>query len=275
MSTLTVDHEKCNSCGLCALECPGRLIKIADSGALPVPIDGADDVCVKCGHCVAVCPLGAVSIPTMKPQDCVKIRRALLPSSEQVEHFLKSRRSIRMYKKKLVPHDMLAKLVDIARYAPSAGNGQPLCWLVIENPEEVKRLAGLVIDWMRVAIKDSPEFADLLGAQKKVAAWDKGEDRILWDVPHVVIAHAPGSDPTAPLDAHISLTYLELAAYSQGLGACWSGYLQAAIVFYPPVVEALQLPEGHIGLGAMMIGYPKVRFSRIPLKNEPRIIWRQ
>lgn len=275
MSTLTVDHERCNSCGLCAHECPARIIWTVDPGAFPVLIDGAEDFCIKCGHCVAVCPLGAIAIPTMKPQDCIPIRRALLPSSEQIEHFLKSRRSIRMYRKKLVPHDLLAKLVDIAGYAPSAHNWQPLYWLVIENPKEVKRIAELVVDWMRAAIKDSPQLADLLHLREVVAVWDQGEDVIMWNVPHLIIAHAPRADPSAPLDAPIALTYLELAAHSQGLGACWSGYFQMAITFHPPMLEALQLPDGHIALGAMMIGYPRHKYSRIPLKNEPRIIWRK
>jgi len=35
----------------------------------------------------------------MKPEECVPISKKLLPTAEQVEHFLKSRRSIRVYKK--------------------------------------------------------------------------------------------------------------------------------------------------------------------------------
>lgn len=274
MNTLTVDRDKCDSCGLCALECPQRIIEIVDSGALPVQVDGTEDWCIKCGHCVAVCLVAAIAIPTMKPQDCTPVSGALLPSLEQLEHFLKSRRSIRVYKQKLVPHNVLAKLIDIARYAASAHNSQVVEWLVIENPQEVKRLAGLVIDWMRVSIKEMPEFADSLHLQQVVAAWDRGEDRIMWDAPHAVVAHASAADPAAPVDASIALTYLELAVHSRGLGACWAGYLQTAFTFYPPVLEALQIPDGHISLGAMMIGHPKHEFCRIPLKNEPRIIWR-
>jgi len=38
--------------------------------------------------------------------------------------------------------------------------------------------------------------------------------------------------------------------------------------------EALQLPEEHQTFGAMMVGYPRHRFRRIPLRNKPTIIWR-
>jgi len=40
------------------------------------------------------------------------------------------------------------------------------------------------------------------------------------------------------------------------------------------MIGALQLPEGHVSMGAMMIGYPKYRYSSIPLREEPAIIWR-
>jgi hypothetical protein len=36
-----------------------------------------------------------------------------------------------------------------------------------------------------------------------------------------------------------ALTYLELAAYGLGLGACWAGFLTGAATFYAPVMEAL------------------------------------
>jgi hypothetical protein len=38
--------------------------------------------------------------------------------------------------------------------------------------------------------------------------------------------------------------------------------------------KALALPEDHISFGAMMIGYPKYKYHRLPLRKEPQIIWR-
>jgi len=210
----------------------------------------------------------------MKPEDCIEVNKNLLPTPEQVELFLKSRRSVRVYKKEPVPRETLAKLVDIARYAPSGSNTQPVQWLVIEDTKKVKHLGELVVDWMRSTINESPDLADLLPVDRMLAAQKRGEDPILRKAPHVIIAHAPKDLPSAQGDGFIALTYLELAAYSLGVGACWAGFVHFAAMYYRPMREVLQLPPGNHCLGAMMIGYPKHRLVRIPLRNEPKTIWR-
>ena len=274
MSVFAVDRDKCNSCGMCVLECPRGIIELVEPEALPSHVKGREEVCIICGHCVAVCPRDAITLDTMKPEDCAPVRKDLLPAPEQVEHLLRSRRSVRAYKKKPVPREMLARLIDIARHAPSGHNSQPVQWLVIEDKKDVKRLAGLVADWMRLAIKEMPGIADYLRFDLIVGDWDSGIDRIMRDAPHAIVAHAPRDDVMAPQSSAIALTTLELAAYSQGLGACWAGWFHLGTMSYPRMMEALQLPEGHTCLGAMMIGYPRHRFRRIPLRNEPALLWR-
>jgi len=263
-----------NFCGLCAVECPAVIFVIKGKEAVPVIAHGGEEMCFKCGHCVAVCPPGAISLETMKPEDCAAVRKELLPSPEQVEHFLKSRRSVRVYKEEPVPRDALAKLIDIARYAPSGHNAQPVQWLIIEDRKEVQRLSGLVVDAMRLAIKENPALADIFSVDLLEAAHKRGEDQVMRHAPHVIVAHAPLDAGIPQQDGIIALTYLELAAYSLGLGACWAGLFYFAAVAYPPMQEALRLPDGHQCLEAMMIGYPKHKLSRIPLRNEPKIIWR-
>jgi len=274
MSQLIVDSSKCNFCSICALVCPQRIIQLTSPESLPSWVTGGEERCIDCGHCVAVCPTAAIGLETMKPEDCATLYRNLLPSPEQTEHMLKSRRSIRVYKEDTVPQEVLSKLIDIARYAASGHNSQPLQWLVIENPKEVKRLTGLVADWMRVAIKNMPDMARLMHLDLLVADWERGEDSIMRSAPHIIVVHAPTDDIGARGDATIAMTYLELAAYGFNLGACWAGYFQAAGTLYPPVMEALTLPDGHTSLGAIMIGYPKYHYARIPLKKEASIIWR-
>jgi len=152
---------------------------------------------------VAVYPLAAIGIETMMPQDCALVKKELLLSPEQAEHYLKTRRSIRVYKKEPVPQDTLAKLIDIASYAASGHNTQPLSWLVIEDSQEVRHLAGLVADWMRVAIKEMPWLADFLHFDRIVADWEQGRDRIMRGAPHAIVVHAPADNVLAPGDAPI------------------------------------------------------------------------
>ncbi|MBF0549369.1 MAG: nitroreductase family protein [Deltaproteobacteria bacterium] len=274
MSFLTIDQDRCKRDGICVAECPLGLIEIKGEDAFPTPIGPAQELCINCGHCVAVCPHGALSITSMKSDDCAPFRNNMLPSPEQLEIYLKSRRSIRVYKDKPVPRAELTQVIDWASYAPSAHNAQPVHWLVIEDTAEVRRLTQMVADWMGVMVKENPAVAKAHNMDLVKMAWERGDDRILRGAPHLIIAHAPKDYPPALSACTIAVTYLELAAYALGLGACWAGYFYAASTIYPPLISALDLPAGHGSFGAMMIGYPKFTYHRIPVRNTPRIMWR-
>ena len=274
MSLLSINESNCKRDGICVAVCPIGLIQIANNEALPSPIEGAEKLCINCGHCVAVCPHGALSLQTMKPEECVQIRKELLPSVEQAKHFLSARRSIRTYEKKPVERTVLSELIDSTRYAPSGHNMRPVHWLVLEDPREVNRLAGLVIEWMRFLLKEKPEMAKPMNMDRVVAAWESGEDKICRGAPHVILAHAPAALPIAQSSCTIALAYLELTAFARGLGACWAGYFSFAANLFPPMMQALSLPEGHQCFGAMMVGYPQYRYQRIPLRKKAAITWR-
>jgi nitroreductase/ferredoxin len=273
-SLFVVDQEKCEQDGLCAAECPLGIIELKDNKSVPIPTKDADELCIHCGHCVAVCPHRAMSHKSMTPEQCPPVIKDWLLNPEQVEHFLRSRRSIRTYKEQPVAREILTKLIHIARFAPSGHNLQPVRWSVIYDSQEVRRLAGIVIDWMRDLLDKGEPLAKVLHMDRVVAAWESGVERICRGAPQVIVAHAPKEERTAPQACTIALAYLELAAPSFGLGACWAGYFNAAANFWPPMQEALDLPEEHVSFGAMMIGYPKFKYQRLPLRNEPQIIWR-
>jgi len=274
MSLFTIDPKLCKRDGICVEECPARIIEIGKNGDFPSPVEKAEEICIHCGHCVAVCPHGALSLKTMRPGDCFPIRKETLPRFESTVEFLKSRRSIRAYKENPVKRGTLLTLIDVARYAPSGSNSQPVHWLLIEDKKEVKRLAALVIDWMRLMVKENPEVAVAGRFDRIVQAWDEGIDRIFRGAPHVVVAFGLKTLPAAQPACIIALTYIELAAYAMGLGPCWAGYFMRASQSFSPLIRALDLPEDHQVFGAMMIGYPKHHYYRIPLKDEPKITWR-
>jgi nitroreductase/NAD-dependent dihydropyrimidine dehydrogenase PreA subunit len=273
MTLFSVDQDKCKRDGFCVAECPIGIIEMKTPDAFPSPAASADELCVTCGHCVAICPHGALSHKAMRPEDCPPVRKDLVLGEEQTEHFLRFRRSIRNYKDKPVPRKTLARLIDMARYAPSGHNLQPVHWLVIETTEELRPLASLVVDWMKLMIVDHPEIAGPMHFDRVVASWERGQERILRGAPHLIVAHGVQL-PRVQTACIIALTYLELAATGLGLGACWAGYFNAAANFYPPLREALAIPEGHESFGAMMVGFPKYPYRRLPLRNEPVIRWR-
>ncbi len=56
---------------------------------------------------------------------------------------LEKRRSIREYKNKPIPRETLEKIVDAARFAPTARNVQPWEFIIITQPETLKKIADL------------------------------------------------------------------------------------------------------------------------------------
>ena len=271
MSLFIVNTEKCNRDHICVENCPRALIEVTTQDDVPIPTPDAKELCNNCGHCVAICPTGALSLQTMPSEDCLPIRQTLMLRPEQVEQLLCSRRSIRTYTNQVVNKETLTHLIHLASYAPTGGNSQPVQWQIIYEPKEVQRLAGLVVDWMRQFIEEHPN-ATLFG--RIIKSWDKGIDMICRNAPHVIITHALKDQNAAPSSCNIALTYLELATYAYGLGACWGGYFHAAARSWIPMQQALELPKGHMCFGAMMIGYPKYNYHRIPLRNPPKIIWK-
>jgi nitroreductase len=215
-----------------------------------------------------------MSHEAMSTAECPPIRDELNLQPDQIGQFLRSRRSVRIYKKKEVDRDVLTRLIQLASFAPSGHNTQPVDWLVIYDSDEVQRLAAMVAQWMGSLIEEGSPLAAALHMDRTVAAWQSGTDRICRGAPHVLIAHAPKDERTAPAACTIALTYLELACPAFGLGACWAGYFNAAANSWPPLGAALDLPPGHVSFGAMMLGQPKFKYSRLPLRNEPKIIWR-
>lgn len=274
MSHFTINSGKCKQDGICASECPVGIIRWKGAGTFPTAVPGAEKYCLYCGHCVAVCPHEAISLKTLAPENCVPVDETLIPKPEQMEHLIRSRRSIRTFKRQIVEEEQILKLINIARYAPTGHNLQQVHWLVVKEPEEVARLAGLVVDWMRYMIENKPEIAAAVAMPQVVAAWEQGKDAVCRHAPHLILTHAPKKVASSPTDCVIALTYLELTAYSMGLGTCWAGYFTTAANVYPPLAKALDLPEDHRVPGALLLGHPKFKYHRLPERNEPKITWR-
>lgn len=273
MSLIEVNQQTCNQDGICAAVCPAKLIDFS-KGNFPTPIAEVEELCIRCGHCVAACPSGSLLHAEIPLEQCPPVRKELLLSAEQSEQFLRNRRSIRNYRDKAVPRETLQKLIEVARYAPTGHNTQSAEWLVLSDRDELNKLIGIVGEWMHWMLAHMSEFALSMHMDKALERLEAGNDIVLRDAPVLIVAHAPKDDRMAPATCTIALTYLELAATGMELGGCWAGYFNAAASTFPPMREALGLPEGHLCYGAMMIGYPQFRYHRLPARKAPSITWR-
>jgi len=65
-----------------------------------------------------------------------------LGENVEVLEAIKGRRSIRKYTKDSVPEDIVVKILDAGRWAPSAGNSQPWSFIVLKDEEVRKRVAN-------------------------------------------------------------------------------------------------------------------------------------
>jgi len=274
MSLFTIDKAKCRGDGKCALVCPVQIIGMDKEARIPYPLEGAEEACINCGHCMAVCPPGALILKTMAPSDCLSLKEGWKLSPEKIEFLLKGRRSIRNYKDQPVEQPVIEKLIDIARYAPSGINRQPVSWEVVSGKENVRQLSEAVASWMRDMVDKKAPLAGLLHLERIADAWDKGSDRICRGAPHVIIAYSVKDEPTGSQACTIALTYFELAALSFGLGACWAGYVSIAANMSEEVRKFIGLSPRAACHGAMMLGSPKYDYHRVPLRNRPNIRWR-
>jgi nitroreductase/NAD-dependent dihydropyrimidine dehydrogenase PreA subunit len=274
MGLITIDKNKCNQDGICISECPTRVLMMDKTENCPVPLAEFDEYCIRCGHCVAVCPTGALRLDWLDPENCPVMDKNLAVTPAQAEQFLMGRRSIRTFKNKTIARETLEKLLEVACSAPSAKNMQPWHWIVIQTPEEVRRLSGLVVDWMQGMLDSGVAEGNAVPYQRVISAWNLGIDRVCREAPHLIIAHADKDWLFAPEDTALALSLLELYAVSLGLGVCWGGYLYKAINASPALFETLGLPQNHLAFGAVMLGYPKFRYQRIPLRNRPIVTWK-
>lgn len=273
MGLLIVDESKCKKDGICAKDCPTAIIKLKKNESYPAIVPGGENFCLACGHCIAVCPHGALSHSMIPLEDCTPISKEREITGEQAVQFLRSRRSIRFFKDQPVEREKIQKLIEIGRYAPTASNTQLVEWLVLTDKKKIKQIARQTVDWMRAVIQKDPQSPLFSYMPMIVAAWDVGVDAVLRDAPVLVVASAPKEATNGLVDLTLALSYLELAAPTEGIGTCWAGLLQAALLSHPPLKEALGLPGQRPYHYPMMLGYSKAKYYRLPERKPPKITW--
>lgn len=154
---------------------------------------------------------------------------------------IRTRRSIRRYKARPVPREMVAAILDAARWAPSAHNRQPWRFAVLEAAETKHVLATAMGQRLRADLEREGMAAKAIEAE--VA---RSYARIT-TAPVVILACVTMRDMDAYPDPRrqgaeylmavqsvaMAVQNLLLAAHALGLGACW----MCAPLFAPDTVR--------------------------------------
>ncbi|MBP1909777.1 nitroreductase/Pyruvate/2-oxoacid:ferredoxin oxidoreductase delta subunit [Methanolobus bombayensis] len=268
---IIVDQNLCTGCGICAKVCPPRIIELSEESDLPQVQEANVLSCMKCGHCEVFCPFQALTLD-LHPDEKVALPAGVGDiSTEDIGLYLKKRRSVRHFTKEPVPREKILEILGIARYAASATNGQPVQWLVVHDPEKVRRIAELTIEWMKSLVNTSHPMSGYVPSL--ISAWDDGHDIICRDAPHLLFAHIPEENPIASVDAIIALTHFDITAPAFGVGTCWAGFVAAAATSYEPLQKELGLPAGRKTAYAILFGNPLYKIYGIPRRKPLEVTW--
>jgi nitroreductase len=178
---------------------------------------------------------------------------------------------VRHFTRESVPREKILEILDIASYAASGGNGQPVEWLIVHDPDKVKKIAEMTIQWMKSLLNTNHPMSGYV--PMLIAMWEQGRDVICQGAPHLLFAHIPEENPVASIDAIIALTHVDVAAPAFGIGSCWAGFVAMAAISYEPLQKELDLPKGRKFAYAMMFGYPQYKVYGIPRRKPVAVTW--
>ncbi len=272
MPQVIIDKKLCTGCNTCAAVCTMGIIERAVGPSFPTIPQEKLDYCLKCGHCESFCDQRALTLDFLLDEkiETVSLDGEIEPQNLSI--YIKKRRSVRHFTSETVSKELIAKIIDVARYAASGGNSQPVKWLVIQEPSQVKHIAKLTIDWMRTIQNTTHPLAHYVPAI--ISIWDSGLDYISHSAPHLLFAHVPVDPVDDPTEAVIALTYFDIAAPSFGIGTCWAGFVKMALDSYAPLQELLSIPQGRKAACPMLFGYSRYKVTSIPRRNPVDIDWR-
>lgn len=271
MTVITVDEKLCTGCGICSRICPGRIIIKPEDEKIPYVPKELENMCINCGHCEAFCPENALLAGSTQGVPNPVLKETGEISTEDIEIYLKKRRSIRNYKKNPVSREIVLNILDIARYAPSGCNAQSVGWTVVYEREKVRKISELTIEWMKTLVNTPHPMSSF--APGLIDSWESGYDVICRGAPHLVVAHVPENNPLAQVDSIISLSHFEIAGQAFGVGSCWAGFVAGAAMFYEPISNELEIPKGRKFANALMFGYPKYTPHAIPKRKPLDVSW--
>ncbi len=282
---IIIDPDRCKQDGLCVKLCPMRIFEQPEQGVVQVR---NEQLCVYCSHCVAACPNDAIVHDGLDAGRIARIKCRSPAEPEALRQAFCQRRSVRMYKDKPVPRELVDQVVEVAGFAPTAAHGQggkTRQVVVVSGQRHMKRCLELTVDYMRQLEKllegtmvklaarwlDEPRrgISMLPDLRMRLAEFERGRDAILYEAPMAIFVHTAGTNPDPVTDCSAAMLSMMVFAQSLGLGTCWNGWLAMAgsgakVKACTEFREFLRLPPEHDVFAAATMGYAGVKLHSLP-----------
>lgn len=158
---------------------------------------------------------------------------------------IRTRRSVRSYSSRVIPADVMDRMREALRCAPSACNFEPYRFIFVKRPELRRKIAQAANDQLWMA--DAPVTIAACG------------------VPEQAYKEMGGSGNSVEIDVAIALDHLTLAAVAEGLGTCWIGAFSER-----KVKRLLEVPRQAKVVAMTPLGYPSSPELNAPLDASDR-----
>lgn len=152
--------------------------------------------------------------------------------------------SIRIFEKhNPLPADVMKRILDAGRLAPSGKNLQPWSFIVVSSPGMLEKIYPCYSrDWIRSA----PHLLIVKG--KRSGAWHRAKDGYT----------------SLETDLAIAMDHMILAAAFEGVGSCWIAAFDRDILY-----SALGLTEDEEIFTFTPLGYPSPDAQPVPKTRKP------
>ncbi|MCP4629618.1 MAG: nitroreductase family protein [bacterium] len=190
------------------------------------------------------------------------------------EKVILARRSVRVYKKKQVPEELVRRVLECGRFAPSAGNCQPWRFAVIRDPKMLAEMENdiakaLTIVSKVIDVENHPwkKFHTRILQQLRPnqlhpipmamsAAMADGTFRALFEAPTLILLFKDKRGISNPdLDLGICGQNMIIGAHSMGLGTCWLGVV-TALAYYSKWKRLFNIRHPWVLELGICMGYP-------------------
>jgi nitroreductase len=241
------------------------------------------DLCMECGHCAAICPNRAIQVDCLPVKEFAPVK-ALDIDDQQLLSLLKQRRSIRRYKDKLVPRQIIERIIAAVHTAPTGTGRSTTGVIVIDNPKTLATFSRLVYEMYEGLEKNLKNPIARFIIKRKVSKnrlrtlqafvmpgmhwyirWYRaGEsNEILRDCPALMLFHSPINEPVGAENCLVAAFHAIMMAQVIGIGTCFNDLIPPACNRIPEIKELLGLPDDREVYASITMGYSKYNFKRI------------